>query len=124
MQRLIPTGLTVGLAALVVGTLMAASERASLDQKLPSSVGNFEPLHEGAPLDTSAEETSRSGAPNLHRAAPDLPIVPVLLGVTPDDVRKLMASWAPGKVLPPAFDFVGMNLRAWSGRARSPSSAP
>ena len=140
MQRFIPTALTVGLASLLVGTLVAASQRASLDQKLPSVVCNFEPLHEGPLFDTSGEEAVQVGAPKLHRAAPDVPAVAALLGVTPDDVRKLLASWAPGQILPPAFDFASVNLRTWtawgsiraeacgrgarSGRARSPSTAP
>ena len=114
MHRFIPTALTAGLAALLVGTLVAASQRASVDQQLPSLVGNFEPLHEGIPFDTCGEEAVRGCAPKLHRAAPDLPAVAVLLGVTPDDVRKLLASWAPGKVLPPAFDLAGVNLRTWT----------
>jgi hypothetical protein len=77
----------------------------------------LEPLHEEAEafrFDTSGAEAFRGGEANLHRAAPDLPTVTVLLGVTPDDVRKLLASWAPGKVLPPAFDIAGVNLRTWT----------
>ena len=124
MQRFIPTALTVGLATLLVGTLMAASQRGS-DAKLPPLVGGsvLEPLHEemgAVRFDTSGAEAFRGGEPSLHRAAADLPTVTVLLGVTPDDVRKLLASWAPGKVLPPAFDLVGVNLQSWTAWGSTP----
>jgi hypothetical protein len=72
--------------------------------------------------------------------APDLSYFAGLLGVSQDDVRKVLKSWGPGKfdaelafdgkatapsgvsgatLIPPAFGLAGVNLHTWTGWARS-----